>query len=416
METALYDVLGVKADASVDDIKKAYRKAAMKYHPDKNQGDPEAAEKFKEVSSAYEILSDDQKRAKYDRYGMDAFKEGGGGGGMSAEDIFSQFFGGGFGGFGGFGGGFGGRERGPKRTKDLVTHLECSLEELYSGTTKKMKITRNTVCKPCKGNGSSDGKSYTCEACDGQGTKLVMRQMGPGMYTQSHVQCPKCRGEGESIPEGKKCKECNGNKLVEEKKILNVGVDAGAKEGKRLLFRGESNELPGCTTGDVVFVIKEKPHPVFKRDGIHLFMEKDIPLVNALTGFEFIVPHVDGKRKLLVSSGDTIIKPGDAKELIGEGMPVPTRPYEHGNVYVKFNVVFPDKLNKTQTSALLKSLPDVEVVEKVAGTEYEEVPLRTVNSENMRQDSYTSHGQAYEEDDDDGHGHGHGQSVQCAQQ
>jgi len=214
----------------------------------------------------------------------------------------------------------------------------------------------------------------------------------------------------------KKCQQCHGNKLAEEKKILNVGIDPGTKDNKRLVFRGESNELPGCQTGDVVFVVKEKSHPLFKRDGVHLFMEKDIPLVNALTGFEFIVPHVDGKRKLLVSSGDTVIKPGDAKEITGEGMPVPTRPYEHGNLYIKFNVVFPDKLNKTQTSALQKSLPGAEVVDRTTGGDFDEVQLNTVNQDNMRQDAYTPHGAAYDEDEDDDGRHGGAQSVQCAQQ
>jgi len=163
-----------------------------------------------------------------------------------------------------------------------------------------------------------------------------------------------------------------------------------------------------------VFLIKEKAHPLFKRDGVHLFMEKDVPVVNALTGFEFVVPHVDGKRKLLVSSPEgSVIKPGDAKEITGEGMPVPTRPYEHGNLYIKFNVVFPDKLNKTQTAALQKSLPGAETPNK-QGMEFEEVQLRPINPDNMRQEAYSTHGNAYDEDeDDDGR---HGQSVQCAQQ
>jgi len=336
---------------------------------------------------------------------------------MNPEDIFAQFFGGGFGGFGPFGFG-GGRERGPKRTKDLVTNLECTLEELYSGTTKKMKITRNTLCKGCKGNGSADGKSYTCTTCDGQGTRVVMRQMAPGMYTQNTVQCTKCRGEGEIIPDGKKCQTCSGEKIIEEKKILTVTIDAGTKDGKRVVFRGESNEVPGCQTGDVVFVVKEKSHPIFKREGVHLFMEKDVPLVNALTGFSFIVAHVDGKRKLLVTSEEgNVIKPGDAKEITGEGMPVPTRPYEHGNLYVKFNVVFPDKLNKTQTASLRKSLPGIETVETPPGSEFEEVQLRPVNPDNMRQDAYAAHGNAYDDDDEAGDGrHGSAQHVQCAQQ
>jgi len=273
-----------------------------------------------------------------------------------------------------------------------------------------MKITRNVLCDGCKGNGSSDGKNYTCDSCDGQGTKVVMRQMGPGMYTQSQVHCPKCRGEGEVIPENRKCTKCHSNKLIEEKKILTVEVDRGTKDGKRIIFRGESNEMPGCQTGDVVFVVKEREHKAFKRDGVHLYMDKNIPLVNALTGYQFVVTHLDG-RKLLVSTDNSVIKPGDARELTNEGMPVLTRPYEKGNLYVKFNVVFPDKISPKQSKSLITSLPGAEVVEKTP--DLEEALLRPVNPDNVRQDSYAPHGNAYDEDDEED---GRPQQVQCHQQ
>jgi len=255
-------------------------------------------------------------------------------------------------------------------------------------------------------------KNYTCDSCDGSGTKVVMRQMGPGMYTQSHVHCPKCRGEGEVIPENRKCHKCHSSKLIEEKKILTVEIDRGTKDGKRIVFRGESNEMPGCQTGDVVFVVKEKEHKLFKRDGVHLYMEKNIPLVNALTGFQFVVTHLDG-RKLLVTSGDAVIKPGDARELTGEGMPVLTRPYERGNLYIKFSVIFPEKLNQKQSAALRQNLPGAEPVPE-KGPDFEEAILRPVNPDNVRQDSYGGgRGNAYDEDDEDD---GRPQQVQCAQQ
>jgi len=377
---------------------------AMKYHPDKNQGDAEAAEKFKECSAAHEILSDDQKRAKYDKYGLDAFKEGGMPG---AEDIFSSFFGGGF----GFGG-FGARERGPKRTKDLQTLLEASLEDIFNGTTRKMKITRKIICKACKGAGSADGKDYTCRTCEGQGLRVVVQQVGPGMYTKAQVRCPDCRGAGEVIPDSGRCNECRGNKLSEEKKVINVDIDKGVKDGKKITFRGESNEMPGCQAGDLVFIVKEKPHKLFKRDGVHLFMEKEVPLVNALTGFQFVVTHLDGRKLLIKTETGDILKPGDMRELSNEGMPVFSRPYERGNLYIKFKIVFPEKLTPKQISTLKSTLQGDPIPPK---DDYEEAALKPVNPHNLGQEGYEARsGNAYDKSDSDEERQGGG--VQCAQQ
>jgi len=184
---------------------------AMKYHPDKNDGDPEAAEKFKACSEAYEILSDEQKRATYDKYGKEAFKEGSGVGGMSTEDIFSHFFGSGF--------GFSSRaNRGPKKTKDMVKDLPVTLEDLYNGITKKMKITKNVVCSQCEGTGAASKKSFICQACGGSGVRVIVRQFGLGMITKQQVRCDECNGEGEAIPYKDRCKICSGQKVKEEKK------------------------------------------------------------------------------------------------------------------------------------------------------------------------------------------------------
>lgn len=192
---------------------------AMKYHPDKNAGDEAASEKFKSVSEAYEILTDPEKREAYDRYGMDAFKEGGGGGrgGFSPEDIFSSFFGGGM-------GGMGGRPRGPRKTRDIVTALPVTLEECCLGAVRKMKVTRKVLCKPCKGTGSKSGKASSCQACQGQGVRVVLRQIGPGMVTKQQVVCEQCRGQGETIKANDRCAECAGEKLKEETKVLKVEV------------------------------------------------------------------------------------------------------------------------------------------------------------------------------------------------
>jgi len=226
-ETEYYERLGVTPETGVDDIKRAYKKMAMKFHPDKNPNNPEAAEKFKEISEAYEVLADENKRQMYDKYGKEGM-QGGGMGGVDPFDIFSSFFG---------GGGGHGRSRGPQRTKDMVTPLTVKLEDLYNGKTKKMKITRNIICKTCSGSGSKDGKPPSkCKECDGNGIKVMLRQLGPGMFQQVRTQCPECDGKGEVVAEGKRCTDCNGKKTIKETKILNVEIDKGVKEGKKLFL------------------------------------------------------------------------------------------------------------------------------------------------------------------------------------
>jgi len=380
---------------------------AMKYHPDKNSGDPQAAEKFKEMSEAYEILSDPQKRDKYDRFGKEAFTEGSG---MDPSDIFSSFFSG-FGGFGGFGGG---GPKGPKRTKDVYVPLTVTLEEIYNGGSRKMKVTRKVICKDCKGFGSQSGTKHTCNACNGKGRQTHIRQIGPGMITRQEVMCDECRGQGETIPAKDRCKKCSGQKVVEEQKIIKIDIDKGVKDGKRIVHRGEADEAPDCQAGDLVFEIKEKEHNLFQRDGVHLFMEKEIPLVNALTGARFTINHLDG-RKLYVDTTNHVITPGDAREIIGEGMPVFTRPFEKGNLYIKFKVNFPKSFTKDQISGLVQCLPGALPVEHKTD-DMEVVTVHQVNPESMNQDKYSNYqnSNAYDSDgSDEGHGQQH---VQCAQQ
>jgi len=355
--------------------------------------------KFKSVSEANDILSDPEKREKYDKFGMDAFKEGGNGG-MDPSDIFSSFF----------GGGFGGGERGPRKTKDKVTVLNLSLEELYAGVMKKMKVTRRVVCKDCTGTGSASKQSYQCKECKGTGMKVTLTQFGPGRYAQQRGPCDVCRGTGENVPEKDKCKGCHGEKVVEDSKVIKVEIDRGSKEGKRVTFKGESDELPGAQAGDLIFVVKEKPHGLFKRDGVHLYMEKELPLIDALTGTRFIITHLDG-HKIVIQSNE-IVKPGDLKEITNEGMPVPTRPYEHGNLYIKFSIKFPDKVTQDQATALQKCLGKPAHEPKPDGAE--EIDLKPVDPTRLKQDHYEDRrsGEAYDEDE----GQGGARSVQCAQQ
>jgi len=287
-ETEYYDLLGVTPDVSVGDIKKAYRKMAVKYHPDKNPNNPDASEKFKEVSEAYEVLSDEDKRKLYDQYGKEGVQ---GGGHASAEDIFSQFFGGGFSSF--FGGG---GSRGPKKGDDIVHEIVCSLEDMYKGKTTKLAVTRSVICTKCEGSGAREGISAgKCATCDGSGVKIIVKQFGPGMIQQMRTVCNDCGGKGESLKEEDKCKNCKGKKTTKEKKILQVYIDKGMKHGQKVVFSGEADEYPGVEAGDIVFVISEKKHDIFKRNGKDLVVDYKLNLVEALTGFRFVIKHLDDR-------------------------------------------------------------------------------------------------------------------------
>ncbi|CAN6477969.1 unnamed protein product [Victoria cruziana] len=244
--TRYYEVLGVPKSASQDELKKAYRKAAIKNHPDKG-GDPE---KFKELAQAYEVLSDPEKREIYDQYGEDALKEGMGGGGPSHNpfDIFESFFGGGF-------GGGSSRGRRQKRGEDVVHTLKVSLEDLYNGTSKKLSLSRNVLCPKCKGKGSKSGASGRCSGCQGSGMKVSIRQLGPGMIQQMQHVCPECRGSGEVISDKDRCGQCKGEKVVQEKKVLEVHVDKGMQHGQKIVFQGEADEAVSLIHDFVLCVI-----------------------------------------------------------------------------------------------------------------------------------------------------------------
>jgi len=407
-ETELYERLGVAPDANTDDIKKAYRKGAMKFHPDKNPNNPEAAEKFKEISEAYEILSDEQKRQMYDKYGKDALKEGTG---HSAHDIFEQFFGGGFSSF------FGGPGRGgPRKTEDIVHELQVSLEDLYKGKTTKLSVSRNVICQSCSGNGTKSGASVgKCRTCDGRGIRLVIKQLGPGMIQQMQTVCPDCGGKGEQIKDEDKCGNCKGKKVVKDKKVLTVYVDKGMKHGQKIVFSGESDEAPGMEPGDIIFVVVEKKHDLFKRNGNDLYMEVSIPLIEALAGFNFTIKHLDDRVLLVKSEKGDVITPGEVKVISSEGMPKHKSPFEKGNLYIHFNVEFPKPgaLKEQQLQQLEKILPPRKTPPKPT-EDMEEVILTKVSThEKSRSEGRARRTGSDDEEDDDGN---QGQRVQCAQQ
>mmetsp|Transcript_16314 Transcript_16314/g.26459 ORF Transcript_16314/g.26459 Transcript_16314/m.26459 type:complete len:522 (+) Transcript_16314:76-1641(+) len=270
-----YGLLEVEKSATEAEIKKAYKKMAIKHHPDKPGGN---AEKFKEITRAYEVLSDSDKRAKYDRFGEEGLEDGGGG---DPGDIFSAFFGG-----GGRGGGGGGRRK--QKTKDVVQPLKVTLEQLYNGQTKKMAITRQVIDKK-KGVSS-------CAECGGRGVKVEVIRMGP-MIQQMQSACNACGGEGKSF------------KTKQEREVLEVHIQKGSPDGNKVVFREMADEHPEADTGDVIFVLKQQEHEVFKRKGADLFVERTISLVEALCGFTMSLTHLDGRKLLIKTQPGELIKP-----------------------------------------------------------------------------------------------------------
>jgi DnaJ homolog subfamily A member 2 len=386
----------------------------MKMHPDKNP-DPQVQDKFKEITAAYEVLSDSQKRETYDRYGAEGL-QGGGMGGGGAEDLFARMFGGAFGG--------GGRERdsGPRRGRDVAHALNITLDEAYNGKTSKMAISRNVICVACKGLGGKEGAVVKCKTCDGKGARIVIRQMGP-MIQQMQVACQDCRGQGEIIDEKNKCKVCKAQKVVEERKILEVVIDKGVAHGTKIVMAGEADQAPGIIPGDVVFVVQIKEHPVFKRKGNDLIYKQSITLLEALTGTQFLIKHLDGRELLVKSNPKETIKQGDMKLIQKEGMQAYKKgPFDKGDLIVVFDIVYPDTVTDEMAKVLKKTLPNPKPVKPTG--EAEECALHNFDAQSKaheqqqqaRNSQRAGASQAYEEDgDDDEEGHGGG-GVQCASQ
>ena len=259
----LYELLEVDKKASKDEIKKAYRKIARKAHPDKG-GDPEV---FKDINNAYEILSDDQKRATYDKYGLDGLQNGGPGGPGGFEDIFGSFFG---------GGPRRQQSQGTKKTKPVGREVTVTLEDVYNGKVVKLPMQKRVCCEACSGQGGKNVK--VCPDCKGQGYKMRTQMIGPGMIQQSQVPCQKCNSEGKYFEEKDRCKVCKGEKIKTVEKTLEIPIDRGTPSDKTILFAGEGNEAPGAMAGDLHVKVTVKDHPIFSRKGADLLMSKKISL------------------------------------------------------------------------------------------------------------------------------------------
>ncbi len=354
-----YEVLGVEKSASADEIKKAYRKKAKQYHPDLNPGNAEAEAKFKEANEAYEVLSDDQKKARYDQFGHAGvdpnYGAGGGGfGGFGDDidlgDIFSSFFGGG----GGFGGGFGGGSRranpnAPRRGEDLQSTVTISFEEAAKGCKRKVDVNRIEVCSECDGSGAQKGTSpTTCPECHGSG-QVTAQQRTPFGVIQTQKACSRCGGKGKIVENP--CQKCRGRGRVSKHSALEINIPAGIDDRQTLNVRGEGNKgINGGPAGDLHVTVHVRPHPFFERDGVDVWCDVHVTFVQAALGDTLMVPTLDGKVKYDIPAGT---QPGSVYVLKGKGIQnLHTK--MRGNQLVRIIVDVPTKLSSDQKDALLK--------------------------------------------------------------
>jgi len=381
--TELYEHLGIPKTATAAEIKKAYRKLALQKHPDKG-GDPE---EFKKIQASYEVLKDPEKREKYDQYGLEGLEEGGMGGG-DADDIFSALFG---------GRRRGGRQSsGPRKGADVKHPLKVSLEDLYKGKTAKLAISRDRIV----------GDPKQCSTCNGRGAIVRLRQLGPGMVQQIQQQCPDCSGSGYSF------------KKKKDREVLEVHIEPGMNHEEKIRFPGMSDEQPNCEPGDIVFVLQEKPHAVFKRKHSDLLIQKEVTLQEALCGYEFVVTHLDGRKILIKSKPGEIIKPEAAqgepyiKCVEGEGMPKKgTGGFEKGRLFIYFRIVFPEMgaLGAEEIETLKAVLPGPDSPAQYDPDEVEEYTTEVVDIKDFGKRDANEQG-AYDSDEEGGE-----RGVQCQQ-
>jgi molecular chaperone DnaJ len=349
-----YEVLGVSKNAGEDEIKKAYRKLAIKYHPDKNPDDKAAEDKFKEAAEAYEILSNVEKRQRFDQFGHAGVggSAGGGFGGMNMDDIFSQFgdiFGGAFGGFGG-----GGAQRGRRvnRGTNLRVKVKLALKDIANGVEKKIKVNKQVSCKTCAGSGAKNGNYDTCRQCNGSGVITRVQQTILGaMQTQST--CSACNGEGRIIRD--KCVSCHGDGVVREEEVISINIPAGVAEGMQLSMQGKGNAAPrGGINGDLLIVVEEEEHPELKREGNHVLYSLNVSFPDAALGITVEIPTIEAKAKIKIEPGT---QSGKVLRLKGKGLP-DVNSYGRGDQLVEISIFTPTHLSaeeKKQLEAMRES-------------------------------------------------------------
>lgn len=346
-----YVILGITKSASEDEIKKAYRKLAIKHHPDKNPDDKSAEDKFKEAAEAYEVLSNPEKRQRYDQYGhagVGGASGGGGGhygGGMNMDDIFSQFgdiFGG-----GGFGGG--GRSNGGRRVtrgSNLRIKVKLNLQEIAKGVEKKLKVNKFVSCGTCKGSGAKNGQYETCKLCNGSGVQVRTQQTFLGAM-QTQTTCSGCNGEGKIVKD--KCNTCHGDGVVRAEEVISINIPAGVAEGMQLSVGGKGNAAPrGGISGDLLVLIEEEEHLELKRDGSNLFYDSYVNFADAALGTNIEIPTVDSKVKIKIEPGT---QSGKVLRLKGKGLP-DVNSYGTGDLLVNINVWTPQSLTTEEKKAL----------------------------------------------------------------
>ena len=353
-----YEVLGVDKNASAEDIKKAYRKKAIQYHPDKNPGDKEAEEKFKEAAEAYEVLSDPQKRQRYDQYGFAGMGGAGGfngGQGMNMEDIFSQFGdlfeSWGMGGGGHFSSFFGGQRGGGgqrvRRGSDLRVRVHVTLEEIATGVNKKIRVKKLVPCQDCHGTGSADGsQGDVCPTCKGTG-RIVRTQRGIFGMMQVQDECPTCHGEGRIIKN--KCPKCNGEGVVRAEEVIDIHIPAGVTGGMQIPIHGKGNAAPnGGVPGDLLVLIEEEEHKDFVREGNDLVYNLLLDMPTAILGGQVIIPTLQGEAKITITPGT---QPGKVLRMRGKGLPVIdqyARQYGTGDMLINVGVYIPEHLSRDE--------------------------------------------------------------------
>mmetsp|Transcript_88176 Transcript_88176/g.285409 ORF Transcript_88176/g.285409 Transcript_88176/m.285409 type:complete len:411 (+) Transcript_88176:3-1235(+) len=379
--TRLYTLLGVEPEASASEIKKAYHKMAMRHHPDKG-GDPEV---FKDIQQAFEVLSDPEKRQRYDRLGEEGLKDDGP---SSAQDLFGQLF----------GGGGAGRRAGGPRTKDHVRQIWVTLEQVYSGVTRPLPIGRQVL-------DDGAGSARPCDACGGQGVVVQVLRMGP-MIQHMQQPCPACGGAGSSA------------KTRTTREVLDVFVEKGSPDGHKIVFHGKADERPGCQPGDVVVVVRQQEHPRFLRKGADLYLESEVGLGEALTGFRLVVPHLDGRKLVVKSQPGEVLQPQQGgvaiKAVAGAGMPIHQDPFNFGNLFLVLSIRFPSTVSPNVSSELRRLLgapQEAEADEAAQGEDVEEAFAVDLDPLESSKQAKKSGAEAYDEDAD-----GEGVQVGCKQQ
>lgn len=328
-----YKELGVSREASDGEIKKAFRKLSLQYHPDKNQGNAEAHARFTRISEAYDVLSTPEKRQVYDIHGEEAVKKNNNNQPASPFDF--------------------GHNPGQRKGHDFRMDFLVTLEDMYLGGTRAIAITRKVLCKKCRGTGAKDGETSACKNCQGKGVVLTLQQLGPGFNIQMQQPCPVCSGRGKSFKH--KCPVCSGSKLVDEQTELKVVIERGMKEGEEIVFERMSEQHPDMVPGDVIVKLKTHPHHLYTRRDNDLLHTMTISLREALLGFDRVLTHLDGHQVKVVRN-NVVTEPFHVMRIEGEGMPVHNFPSQKGVLEITFVVEFPSMLTDKQQEEVKKLL------------------------------------------------------------